>query len=204
MPKSPVTRQQADAIGRAALKAVKAIAAAVAGVARSGARAIRQVWRVVEAVPAAVRVFVAAAVLLLLGVVGAIALHTTLGLICTVVVTPLCAGVLGALGHRWYSGLGDGPAQPSRPATSELERSVHYVDKKLAVALASFGTDQHQQAVIALFQAKTAVELTLGTEEDTGSYDMPLRADDYGLRPRIRAGAASTSALREGNSLAAS
>jgi len=52
-------------------------------------------------------------------------------------------------------------------------------------------------------EAKTAVELTLGTEQDAASYiDVPLRADDYGLRPRIQAG--PTSALRESNSRAAS
>jgi hypothetical protein len=196
MPKSPVT-----------LKALAGIARFVAGVARSGARAVRQVWLVVEAVPAAVRLFVVAGVLMLLGFVGAITLHNTLGLICTVVVVPVCAGILGALGHRWYSGLGaEAPrSQTAEPAASELQRSVQYVDKKLAVALASFGTEHHQQAVIALFQAKTAVELTLGTEQDTASFsDVPLRADDYGLRPKIRAGSGSTSALRESNSLAAS
>jgi hypothetical protein len=147
---------------------------------------------------------------MLLGVVGAIALRNTLGLICTVVVIPVCASILGALGHRWYSGLGAvvhsrANARPVEPVPSDLQRSVEYVDKKLALALTSFGTDHHQQAVIALFQAKTAVELTLGTEQDAATYsDVPLRADDYGLRPRIRAGSGSTSPLRESNSLAAS
>jgi hypothetical protein len=206
MPKSPVTRKQAEQMGQIALKAITGIASFLASVARSGARAVRQVWRVVEAVPAAVQLFVVAGVLLLLGVVGAITLHNSLGLICTVVVIPVCAGILGVLGHRWYSGVSaeaTGPPRTAEPAVSDLQRSVQYVDKKLAVALSSFGTEHHQQAVIALFQAKTAVELTLGTEQDTESFvDVPLRADDYGLRPRIRAG--STSALRESNSLAAS
>ena len=208
MPKSPVTRKQADEMGRAALTATAAIAKFVAGIARSGARGIAQVWRVIGAVPAAVRLFVAAGVLMLLGVVGAIVLHDSLGLICTVVVIPVCAAILGALGHRWYSGLGTDVASATQviaPPASDLQRSVHYVDAKLAVALSSFGTENHQQAVIALFQAKTAVELTLGTEQDPASYvDVPLRADDYGLRPRIRAGGSSTSGLRESNSLAAS
>ncbi len=53
----------------------------------------------------------------------------------------------------------------------------------LTTALTSFGTEHHQQAVIALFQAKTAVELTLGTEDDPTNYaDLTLRPDDYGLR----------------------
>jgi hypothetical protein len=206
MPKSPVTRKQADQMGQIALKAITGIATFIASLARAGARAVRQVWCVVEAVPAAVQLFVVAGVLMLLGVAGAITLHNSLGLICTVVVIPVCAGILGILGHRWYSGVSAEATRPphaAEPAVSDLQRSVQYVDKKLAVALSSLGTEHHQQAVIALFQAKTAVELTLGTEQNSEScVDVPLRADDYGLRPRIRAG--STSALRESNSLAAS
>lgn len=215
MPKSPVTRKHADAAGRAALTAVSAIGKAVAAIARFAARSIGQLWRRIEAVPAALQLFFVAAGLMLLGIVGAIALDDTVGLVCTVVVIPVCAAILGALGQRWYTGLAGAPTQsglqPARPAASDLQRSVEYVDKKLALALTSFGTDHHQQAVIALFQAKTAVELTLGTEQDTPDAqdapayaDVPLRADDYGLRPRIRAGASSTSPLRESNSLAAS
>ena len=122
---------------------------------------------------------------------------------------PSYARLLGALGHRWYSGLGTGAqSQPTthstQPVTSDLKRSVEYVDKKLALALNSFGTDHHQQAVIALFQAKTATEFTLGTEQDTASIDVSLRADDYGLRPRIRAGSGATPTLPESNALAAS
>jgi hypothetical protein len=207
MPKSPVTRKQADEMGRAAVRAVTAIARFIAGIARSSAHAIRRIWRVIEAVPPAVQLFCGAGVGMLLGLVGAITLPNTLGLISTVVVIPVCAGVLGALGHRWYSGLGvDGPTRQAaavEPTPSDLQRSVRYVDAKLGQALSSLGTDHHQQAVIALVQAKTAVELTLGTEQDPASYiDVPLRADDYGLRPRIKAG--PSSALRESNSLAAS
>jgi hypothetical protein len=193
-------------MGRTALKVVAAIARFVAGVARSGARAVTQIWHVIEAVPAAVQLFFGAGATMLLGVVGAITLHDRLGLICTVVVIPVCAAILGALGHRWYNGLGietTRQTHTAQPSTADLQRSVQYVDTKLAQALTSFGTEHHQQAVIALFQAKTAVELTLGTEQDaTGYLDVPLRADDYGLRPRIQAG--STSALRESNSRAAS
>lgn len=210
MPKSLVTREHADEMGRIAREAITMIARFVAGVARYGARAIRQVCRMVEAVPPALQLFFVATVLMLLGVVGAIALRDSLGLICTVVVVPMCSITLGVLGHRWYSGPGAEATrgtdpQTAEPATSELHRSVQYVDKKLALALTSFGTEHHQQAVIALFQAKTAVELTLGTEQDTASHvAMPLRAGEHNLRPRIRAGARSTSTLRESNSLAAS
>ncbi|MCX2933057.1 hypothetical protein ORI20_22555 [Mycobacterium sp. CVI_P3] len=208
MPKSPVTRKRADEMGRLALRGITGLARFVAGVARSVVHATRYLWLVVESVPPAVQLFFGAGVGMLLGVVGAITMHTTFGLVCIVVVVPVCAAILGALGHRWYSGLGtEAPRQahPAQPAPSDLQRSIHYVDSKLATALATFGTDHHQQAVIALFQAKTAVELTLGTELDSATdVDVPLRADDYGLRPRIRAGSGSSSALRESNSLAAS
>ncbi|MCV7016528.1 Uncharacterised protein [Mycolicibacterium aichiense] len=206
MPKSPITRKQADDVGRVALKAVIGIGRFIAAFARNSALAVTKMWRVIEGVPAAVQLFGAAGIGMLLGIVGAITLHSTAGLVCTVVVIPVCAAILGALGHRWYRGLGIDTTEhftSAEPTQSDLRRSVEYVDKKLALALNAFGTEQHQQAVIALFQAKTAVELTLGTEQDPPSHvDLSLRADDYALRPRIRAGSAS--ALPESNSLAAS
>ena len=210
MPKSPVTRKHADEAGRIALEVAGAVARWVAGVARYGTRIARMLWCRLEVVPSAVKLFYGAVLLTLLGIVGAVAYDNALGVMCTVVVVPVCAGILGAFGHRWYSALDEGSARRTDPRAAEptetdLQRSVRYVEKKLSLALTSFGTEHHQQAVIALLQAKTAVELTLGTEQDLTSYaDIALRADDYGLRPRIRAGSGSTSAPREGNSLAAS
>ncbi|MGB3352606.1 MAG: hypothetical protein WBB00_07515 [Mycobacterium sp.] len=211
MPKAPVTREHADKLGRVAVDVVKSTARFVADVARFVGRVLNQAWRAFEGVPTALKVFVVAGLFLLLGLAGAIALDSSLGLLCTLVVIPVCSITLGALGHRWYSGLAaeqqseltdTGPAEPS---TSDLQRSVEYVDNKLAVALKSFGTERHQQAVIALFQAKTAVELTLGTEQDTSTYGaFPLPVDDQDLRPRIRVGSSSKSLMRESNSLAAS
>ncbi len=208
MPKSPVTHERVDGMSRAAVKAVKSISMVVADSARFGTRAVTKAGRAAGAVPPALRLFVCAGLLMLFGVVGAITLQTTVGLVCIVVVVPVCSAVLGVLGYRWYSGLGGEAAQhtnpqPAQPDTSELQRSVQYVDRKLALALTSLGTEHHQQAVIALFQAKTAVELTLGTEQDdAGDFSVPVGAGD--LRPRIRAGVGSASALRESNSLAAS
>ncbi len=207
-PKSPLTRDRLDEIGRGVFKVVTAVARFVAGVVRFGARLVTRMWRAGAAVPASLQLFAGAGLLALFGVVGGITLHNSFGVICVVVVVPVCFGTLGVLGYRWYSGLGaESPrhtdAQTSQPATSDLLRSVQYVDKKLALALTAIGTEHHQQAVIALFQAKTAVELALGTEQDDAGYvDVPLRAGD--LRPRIRAGSGATSALRESNSLAAS
>ncbi|MGV0744975.1 hypothetical protein [Mycolicibacterium sp. XJ870] len=207
MPKPPLSREQTDDIGRALSRAISSVAGFIAGAARYGATAAAKMWRRLEVVPPAAKLFSLAVLALLLGISGAIALDNALGVLCTVMVVPVCAGVLGALGHRWYSRLGAETAPqrtdayPAEPADSELQRSAQYVDRKLTLALTSFGTEQHQQAVIALFQAKTAVELTLGTEQDLASYgDLTLRPDDYGLRPRIRGGSSSTP--REGNSLA--
>lgn len=206
MPKPPISRKQVDDIGRLVLKAMAGVAGFVAATARYGAIGVAKMWRRFEAVPAAGKLSSLTLLALLLGISGAIALDNALGVLCTVAVVPVCAGILGALGHRWYSRLGEETAQrtdarPAEPADSELQKSVEYVDRKLTLALTSFGTEHHQLAVIALFQAKTAVELTLGTEQDLASYgDIALRPDDYGLRPRIRGG--STSTPREGNSLA--
>ncbi len=208
MPKSPVTRRHLDDAGRIAFRAVSALARFVADLARYGARAIRAAWSMVEVVPASLKLFVTASLLMLVGILGAITLRDSWGLACIVVVIPVCASILGALGHRWYIGQGAATAQPSHthtaePTISELERTVHYVDKKLALALTSFGTDHHQQAMIALFQAKTAVELTLGTEQDVPSFpETPSAATEPGPRPRIRPGAAAASMLRESTSLA--
>ena len=203
-----VTRAQAEQLVRSVATALGAVGKAVTGVARFGAGAVRGGWLTFRAVPPAVRGLALAATLMLLGIVGAIAMRNLLGLVCIVVVIPVCASVLGALAHRWLVGSGAtvqphtmGPAEAS---TAALERSVRYIDGKLALALTSMGTDHHQQAVVALFQAKTAVELTLGTEQDSPGYDVALRSDDYGLNPRAQSRSTPNSVLRESNSRAAS
>ncbi|MDO0975183.1 hypothetical protein [Mycolicibacterium frederiksbergense] len=205
MPKAPVNRRQVDELGRAAVKAsvrtASAVAKAVAGLGRHAARGIAQTWRAIESVPATLRLLGVLAVLMLLGIVGSIAAAGTLGMICSVVVVPVCAVALGAVGHRWFS------RSPAAPATveSDLSRSVVYVDRKLTLALNSLGSERHQQAVIALFQAKTAVELALGTEQDEADRDdAPVPVDAYRLRPRIQAGPGAKTAMSESNSLAAS
>ncbi len=73
MPKAPVTRKQADEVRRIALDAGTAAAGFIAGIARSVARALRQLSRTIEAVPPTVRLLTVLGVLILLGVVGAIA-----------------------------------------------------------------------------------------------------------------------------------
>jgi hypothetical protein len=210
MPKSPVTRKQADAWGRIALKAGVGIARFAARVARYGAGVVEQLWVAIGRVPAALRLLFVVGVLVLLGVVGSIASDSAVAAVCAVVVVPVCGIAFGALGYRWSCGLRD--EQPQRTdvpaaevATSEHDRTLEYVDKKLASALNAFGIERHQQAVIALFQAKTAVELALGTEQDSTSDVATLfPAGDQHLRQRIRAGSTPNLPLQEGNSLAAS
>jgi len=208
LPTPTVTREQADKVGRWLLRAGTSGLRLVSGIAQAGAQAVRYLLRVIAAVPATLRLLSLAGILMLLGIVGAIALHNSLGLACIVVVVPVCSIALGALGHRWFSTLGE-PAQrdenPVQTGTfTDLQRSVEYIDKKLTFALTAFGTERQQHAMIALFQAKTAVELTLGTEQDPESrLDALLCIDEHNARPRIRAGSAPKS-LRESNSLAAS
>lgn len=207
MPKPTVTREQADKVGQIARTAAAAVIGFVAGIARSGAETLRQLSRAIAAVPPAVRLVTVVGVTMLVGIVGAIALQNSLGLACIVVVVPVCSFALGALAHRWYSGLGVEPApraESQGASVPELQRSVEYVDKKLAIALNAFGAERQQHAMIALFQAKTAVELTLGTEpEDASHVDALLSMEGHDARPRIRAGSAPKS-LRESTSLAAS
>lgn len=207
MPGAPVSREQADRVGRVARRAGTRAAALIVAGARSGGRASRSLSRSIAAMPAALRHLILAGLLTLCGIVGALTLHNTAGLVCIVVVVPVCAMVLGALGQRWYSGSGlsvTGGANPET-STNDARRSLEYVDKKLTGAFNAFGADRNQHAMIALFQAKTAIELTLGTEQDAeSSIDAWLAADDHAARPRIRAGSASRVSLAESNSLAAS
>lgn len=207
MPKSPVTHKQTDEVRRLALNAGTAVVRFIAGTAQHVARTAGYLSRTIEVVPAPVRLLVLTGVLALVGIVGAISLHNTLGLVCIIVVVPLCSVTLGVLGQRWYLGLDGRPApRAEAPAvqTSDLQRSMEYVDKKLTLALNAFGAERQQHAMIALFQAKTAAELTLGTEQDaTGHVDALLAVENHDARPRIRAGSAPKS-LRDNNSLQAS
>lgn len=207
MSKTPVRREQINELGRNAAGAAGSVVRALAAVARHGARVAAAMWRAIGDVPVALRVLFVLAFLMLLGIVGSIALSGTAGLLCAIVVVPVSSIVVGALGHRWLAKDGaEHPAVRAREANpSELTRSIVYVDKKLTLALNSFGSDRHQQAVVALFQAKTAVELALGTEGETASHiNEAVPIDVYGLRPRIRAGEASNSLTSETTSAAAS
>ncbi|MDA2892640.1 hypothetical protein PDG61_17095 [Mycolicibacterium sp. BiH015] len=204
---SPISRNQVDEVRRTMARAVAGVGTALAVVARHGARSATAMWRGIDAVPVALRKLYVLAVLMLLGIVGSLAASGTAGLVCAIVVVPVSSVAAGAVGHRWFTrNSAERPAvQADSAELSELQRSMGYVDTKLALALNSFGTERHQQAVIALFQAKTAVELALGTEQSmAGHIDEPVSLDDYGLRPRIRPGQHSNSLTPESTSRAAS
>ncbi|MGA5463594.1 hypothetical protein [Mycobacterium sp. NPDC050041] len=188
MPKSYVTRQHVDRLGRFTSKAGAGIAVVAADVARSGGRVVKQAWSAMGVVPPTLRLLAVLGLLTLLGIVGSIALADTPKLFCAIVIVPVCSVAFGALAHGWVSRNGDVgvPRTDARDAdakAAEIARSVVYVDKKLTVALSAIGTEHHQQAVIALVQAKTATDLALGA--DTGA---ALTVDDLRRRPRIQAG----------------
>lgn len=191
MPKSPVTREHVDELGRLTVKAGAGLATVIASLARSGVRALTRGWRALGALPPALRLLGVLGALMLMGVVGSIALTGTRELFCAVVIVPACAIALGAVGHRWVSERGGEPAaRTDARGADELARSVAYVDQKLAIALGAFGSERHQQAMLALVQAKTAAELALGAQGDAlPQIGAPMSAGDQRRRPRIRAGA---------------
>lgn len=206
-PKSPLTRQHAEQAGRYAVAAATGVARAITGLARFGAHAVGQVGAVMREIPPTLRMLFVFGVLTLLAMAGSLTLAGTPGLVCAVVLVPICSITLGALGHRWFAGAGAEPesgSRVSRAETAELERSMVYADKKLSMALNSLGSDRHQHAVIALFQAKTAVELALGTENDDDRQAAPIPVDAYRVRPRIQAGSLTKADAPESDSLAAS
>ncbi|MEZ0343066.1 hypothetical protein ACAG25_24180 [Mycobacterium sp. pV006] len=212
LPKAPMDRQQVEQMSRTVVgavgKAATALGTAIVVIARYVGGVAVQIGRAFAAIPAALQLMVAVAALLLTGIAGTVALAGTAGVFCAVVLVPIAAITLGALGHRWFtqpSAAATGDAEAPIAPTSDLARSMIYVDKKLTLALNALGTDRHQQAVIALFQARTAVDLTLGTEQgdDDAPGDTPIHVDAYRLRPRIQVGATKP-AIAEDNSLAAS
>ncbi len=76
-------------------------------------------------------------VLMLLGVVGSIAAAGTLGMICGVVVVPVCSITLGSARAPLVQ---QESCRTGGYAESDLSRSVVYVDRKLTLALNSLGS----------------------------------------------------------------
>jgi len=205
-PTSALAREHAEAAGRRLFAAFGTLGGLMVQLARGAARLGRRSMSAAAAIPPTLQAFGLSGLGLLIGIVGALAWHGSAGLFCIVVVIPISSMVLGGVGHRFYAA----PRQPaaagpqrsaSHGVTPSDHRALEYVDQKLTFALRAFGAQRNQHAMVALFQAKTAIELALGTEQDS---DIFSALDDHPTRPRIRAGSASKTLFPESNSLAAS
>lgn len=195
MPTVEATRKRADELGRIAIRLAGIFGAVVAKLGQSAAKVCGGITRfggqVLNEVPPALQLLGALGLCTILSIFGSVSLDNALGKSCAVVFVPAFAVAFGVVAHRWYSGLGDrtrsGSHAPAHSA-SELERSVEYADAKLAFALSAFGTERHQQAVVALIQAKTATELSFGAAQESVGYRP---------RPRIRDGGVTKAPLCE-------
>lgn len=198
MPTLEEARKRADELSRIAMRFAAVFGTILAQLARSVAKLCAGIAafaaQVVSEVPPALRLLGALGLCTVLSIVGSLTLDNVLGKSCAAVFVPGFALAFGVVANRWYSGLGEnrrrrsGVQNPGRSA-SDLERSVDYADAKLAFALSAFGTERHQQAVIAVIQAKTATELSFGTARESAG---------LGPRPRIRDGGAPNTPRREG------
>ncbi len=108
--------------------------------------------------------------LLVLSIIGSLAFQDALGITSAVLLVPILSAAIGAVAVRAVDGARIKPAAGEDART--VERTLHYVDAKLSTAIGQFGTERHNDAVIALFQAKAVTELCLGSEQSE-----PLVAD---------------------------
>ncbi len=192
-PSGEMTRKYADEVGRFMLTFGAGVVKFGRNVAKFCWDIVTFGWHIVGEVPPALRLLGALGLSALVSIVGSVTLDSALGAACAIVLVPGFAIAFGVVAHKWYSGLGEDrkprtDVENATPSTSDLERSVEYVDGKLAFALNAFGTERHQQAVIALIQAKTATELAFGTTRESVLQN----------RPRIRDGGAPTTPQHEG------
>jgi hypothetical protein len=191
IPTVEATRKRTDEFGRIAIKFGASVAAFARRADTVCGRMATFGWQLLREVPPALQLLGALGMLTVLSIVGSVALDSAFGRTCAVVFVPVFSLAFGVIAHRSYGGPGGerGPrkavhknAPNTTNPTADLARSIEYVDSKLAFALNALGTDRQQQAVIALIQAKTATELTLGTVHESV---------EPGLRPRIKDGGVS-------------
>lgn len=183
MPTATTTRKYTDEFEQIAIEFGAGVATIGRSVAKMCGGVVTSGWHIIREVPPAVRLLGALGLAALLSIIGSTALDNTLGATCAVAFVPGFSLAFGAVAHHFFRGPAD---QHSAP---DLERSIEYVDGKLACALNAFGTERHQQAVIALIQAKTATELFFGTAQESVQ---------HGLRPRIKDGGVSKTRRPEG------
>jgi hypothetical protein len=133
------------------------------------------------------------------GVVGALALpNSAVGQACAVVLVPGLSIAIGVLANRWYTT--HVPDQQSATTTRtlkaylplQLERSVRFVDDRLAAAQGHLQNGDSFGALIEVVRAKTATELGTEPSRQAASVAPPehelLNDDDDETRPRIREG----------------
>lgn len=106
-------------------------------------------------------------VLMTLSIVASLSSDSSLGVASTVLFVPALSAALGALAMRGVAARRSAQAarEDARQDTAELRRLAHtldYVDDKLNAALTQFGSERHNDAVVAMFQAKAATELYRG------------------------------------------
>jgi hypothetical protein len=188
MPTVEATRKYTDDFGRIASTFGVSLAAYARRIGTVCGRLASFGWQLLREVPPALQLLGAVGILTVLGIVGSVALDNSFGRTCAVVFVPVLSVAFGVIAHRTYGGAGGerGPrkdikknASKTTGATADLQRSIEYVDSKLAFALNALGTDRQQQAVIALIQAKTATELSFTTAHESV---------ESGPRPRIKDG----------------
>jgi hypothetical protein len=203
MPTVEATRKYTDDFGRIASTFGASVAAYARRIGAVCGRVASFCWQLLREVPPALQLLGALGILTVLGIVGSVALDNSFGRTCAVVFVPILSVAFGAIAHRTYGGAG-GERAPRKDikknaskttgATADLQRSVEYVDSKLAFALNALGTERQQQAVIALIQAKTATELSFTTATESV---------ESGPRPRIKDGGAAKTFSAESISAAA-
>ncbi len=112
--------------------------------------------------------------LLALSVIASLASQDALGIASAVLFVPVLSAGVGALGMRCFDirradRALHGESRRDMSSMDNLERSLGYVDAKLTTALGQFGTERHNDAVIAMFQAKAVTELYLPPEDEAGA-----------------------------------
>lgn len=108
-------------------------------------------------------------VLTTLSIVASLTIDGSLGVASAMLFVPTLSAAIGAVGMRCVDERRNRQTrhEDSRHEATQLrnlEHTLDYVDTKLTAALTQFGSDRHGDAVIAMFQAKAATELYLGSD----------------------------------------